>query len=112
VAAKKYEVKMVHNYLSKFEINLTLGGINSALDANALQELSYELSMRPHILKHQISWANIEHTETKNYVETGGLEPNPTGRNMAEEILEIASAVLNSIEGIHVNVISVNSING
>jgi len=101
---------MVDNNLPKFGISLRLGGINPAYDSSALQEIDSELSMRPHILKYQNSWANTENTEIKIYVETEGLEPNATGLDMAEEVFEVANAVLNSVEGIHVDVISVHTI--
>ena len=90
-----------------FSVNLLLKGANLSIDPEALQEIGFELSMRPHIMNPRVSQFNKEKAEIGVYAETDGLDEDSAGNGMAEELFEIACASLREVEGIHVEVINV-----
>ncbi len=94
-------------YLSKFGIYLKLGGIHLDNDPDAVENLILEISLRPHIEKYNVSWVKENKNEVNIYFETIGLDQNSIGKQMAEELFEIACAVLKSADGVHINIIKV-----
>ena len=91
--------------LKKFLNELAIGGIKYDNDLLAEQEFCLELDMRPHILKKKLSWDDI----TKSLiiqVEIESLNESSAANQMAEEMFEVANALLNYVEGLNVKVVS------
>lgn len=95
-----------YNTLHHFTVELAIRGINESSDPSAQQDFDFELSMRPHIIQKTVIWDRAEHQVTIRLV-TEGIDPQTTSKEMAEELFEVASALLNEIEGLHVVVLNV-----
>ena len=96
--------------LPKFAVGLILGGIDLHIDPDAILELSNELSIRPHVRKSRISWENQNKGEISAYMETEALDADSAGKDMAEELFEVACGSLHKVVGIHIDVIWVQPI--
>jgi len=62
--------------------------------------------MRPHIRQKTVRWDRLEHQINIRLV-TEGIDSQTTAGDMAEEIFEIATGLLNEVEGVHVIVLKV-----
>ena len=91
--------------LPKFKIELNVCGVNEGQDVDALSDIRSEINMRPHLKLLHISWDKALR-KVRVVLETEGLVLETTANQMAEELFEIACAVLNSIDGLHIEVIS------
>lgn len=89
--------------LEKFLVKLAIGGINKNTDPTAEQEIDFELSMRPHILSKKILWDEREKILLVQ-VEVESVDENLAAKQMAEELFEVANAVLRSVQGLNVKV--------
>jgi hypothetical protein len=87
--------------LKRFVVRLTLFGVKKDYDPTAVADIEEELRMRPHINAFQVNWEN-ESQPVDIEVEIEGLDEKGTSMDMAEELFEVANAVLRDIEGMHV----------
>jgi len=92
--------------LNWFTVRLALIGVFTDQASKVVQDLQEELNMRPHLRNPQVFWE----TETRRVtvqVETEDLQSESAADQMAEELLEVASAVLSEFEVIRVDILSV-----
>jgi len=91
---------MKYHELKPFIVRLALYGVKKEYDPMAVADLEEELNARPHIRNFRVRWEN-ESQPVQIDVEVEGLNEK-ISEQMAEEMFEIASAVLQDIEGMHV----------
>jgi hypothetical protein len=91
--------------LKKFLVELAIGGINNDNDPMAEQEFGFELDMRPHILQKKVLWDNSKKS-LMIQVEIESIDESTAADQMAEEMFEVANAVLNNIDGLNIKVAS------
>jgi len=91
--------------LKNFRVELSIGGIRNDTDPMAEQEFGLELDMRPHILSKKLSWDGINKSLIIQ-VEIESINESLAANQMAEEMFEVANAVLNSVDGLKVKVVS------
>ncbi len=94
--------------LSWFTVRLSVEGISDEEAAIEVQALQDELNMRPHLKNPQAHWETKAHRAIIQ-VDTEGLKAESAAEQMAEELLEIASAVLLTTEPIHVEIMEARS---
>lgn len=90
-----------------FTVRLALQGVFEEQASEAVKGLQDELNLRPHLKNPQVSWE----TETRRViiqVDTEDLKSESAAEQMAEELLEVASAVLREFDVIHVDVLGVH----
>lgn len=92
---------------SWFTVRLSLLGISEKEDPNAVQYLQEELNMRPHLRSPQVFWEAETHRAIIQ-ADTEGLEAKSVAKQLAEELFEVACAVLSKVEGMHVNILDVH----
>jgi hypothetical protein len=97
--------------LEKYLVELAIGGINKDVDPAAEQEFDFELSMRPHIIRRVVSW-DKEGVLLVIRVEIESKTEDLAAKQMAEELFEVANAVLLSVNGLNVKVIRTTEIGG
>jgi hypothetical protein len=90
--------------LNKFLVELAIGGISNDADPMAEQEFGREIDMRSHILRKELFWDDINKS-LMIQIEVESINENIAANQMAEEMFEIANAVLNSIGGLKVKVV-------
>jgi hypothetical protein len=91
--------------LEKFLVELAIGGISNDTDPMAEQEFDFELGMRPHILGKKLSWDDRKKNLVVQVV-IEDIDESFAAKQMAEEIFEVANAVLKSVDGLNVRVIT------
>ena len=89
--------------LEKFLVELAIGGINCDTDPMAEREFDFELGMRPHILGKTLSWDDQKKILVVQVV-IESIDESSAAKQMAEEIFEVASAILKSVDGLNVRV--------
>ncbi len=92
--------------LDRFTVKLAVCGIHSEKDPQAQQDFEEELSMRPHILQKTVAWDD----QTQQLIiqlETEGIGVEMTAKGMTDELFEVACAVLNSVDGMHILILGV-----
>jgi hypothetical protein len=94
--------KQLANYL----VEIAVGGINKDTDSMAEQEFFAELDLRFHILSKELLWDEGGETLIVR-TEIESLSEDLAARQMAEELFEVANAILSSVEGLNVKVLSV-----
>jgi phenylacetate-coenzyme A ligase PaaK-like adenylate-forming protein len=95
--------------LVRYLVELAIGGINVAADPKAEHEFDYELSMRPHVFRKQLYW-DEKRGKLVVQVEIDSLNEELAVKQMAEELFEIANAVLKNIKGVNVKELNVNHV--
>jgi hypothetical protein len=93
------------NYL----VEIAIGGINKDTDPMAEKEFSLELDLRPHILNRNLFWDRERETLIVQ-TEIVSLTKDLAAAEMAEELFEVANAVLLSVQGLKVKVLAVSHI--
>jgi len=91
--------------LEKFLVELAIGGINNITDPIAKREFDLELKMRSHILGRKLSWNNDKKSLIVEVV-IESINETYAAKQMAEEMFEVANAVLRSVDGLNVRVIT------
>lgn len=95
--------------LKKFLVELAIAGISNDTDPMAEQQFGLELDMRPHILRKKLSWDDInKHLIIQ--VEIESIDESLAANQMAEEMFEVANAVLNSVDCLNVKVVRSNQL--
>ena len=89
--------------LSHFTVQLALLGILREELPRAIKDLRDEIDARPHLKNPRVSLDAISYQAVVS-VDTEGLDPESAGKQMAEELFEIACAVLSEVEGMHVEI--------
>jgi len=89
--------------LEKCLVELAIGGINNDTDPMAEGEFDFELGMRPHILGKKLSWDDRKKNLVIQVV-IEDIDESFAAKQMAEEIFEVANAVLKSVDGLNVKV--------
>lgn len=92
--------------LEKLLVELVIRGINKNTDPMAEQEFDVELSMRPHTLRKKVLWDEGEKILIVQ-VEVESVDENLAAKQMAEELFEVANAVLQSVQGLNVKVMKI-----
>lgn len=90
--------------LKKFLVELAIGGISDDTDPMAEQEFGLELDMRSHILRKNLSWDNINKFLIIQ-VEIESINESLAASQTAEEMFEVANAILNSVDGLNVKIV-------
>jgi hypothetical protein len=90
--------------LKEFLVELAIGGISDDTDPMAEQEFGLELDMRSHILRKKLSWDDINKSLIIQ-VEIESINESVAANQMAEEMFEVANAVLNNVNGLNVKVV-------
>ena len=98
----------MNTHLRKFEVHLVLEDIDASVNANALDALGTELSMRGHIESHEATWDDERKERVTVDLRTQGVAADSAGKQAAEELFEVACAVLRKVDGIHVNIARVD----
>lgn len=93
--------------LNWFTVRLALLGISEKEDPEAVQYLQDELNMRPHLRSPQVFWETETHRAIIQ-VDMEGIESESVAKQMAEELFEVACAVLFKVEGMHVKILDVH----
>jgi hypothetical protein len=89
-----------------FTVRLALSGIYEKDALEAVQDLQDELNMRPHLRNSKVFWE----TGTRRaiiQVDDEDLDSESAADGMAEEVLEVASAVLREFKRIHIEILDV-----
>lgn len=94
--------------LSWFAVRLALAGISEERSSQAVQGLQDELNMRPHLRNSQVSW-EAKTCRAIIQVDAEGLNSESVAKQMAEEMFEVACAVLWEIDGMHVEILDAHS---
>ena len=92
--------------LSWFTVRLALLGVPGQYADEAVRDLQNELEMRPHLRNPQISWKS-ETRQAIIQVDNEALSPESAAEGMAEELLEVAVAVLKEFKRIRVEILDV-----
>jgi hypothetical protein len=92
------------NQLEKYGIRLSLEKKGDQLENTLLTDFQQELSIRTRIDKFEVFLKDNRSLEF--YIETQGHELNPTAQQMADEILGIACAVMQDVDGLIVTIIN------
>jgi signal recognition particle subunit SEC65 len=93
--------------LTWFTVRLALLGTSEEHVTEAVQDLQVELDMRPHLRNPRVSW-EMETHRVIIQVDAEDLDSKLLGDQMAEELFEVASAVLPEIEGVRVEILDVH----
>ncbi len=90
--------------LQRFTVQLALKGISEKNSHEVLHDIEEELNARPHLLNPQVLW---ESKMRRLIIQVGvqDVRPDLAARQMAEELFEVACAVLLDVEGMHVEVL-------
>jgi hypothetical protein len=92
------------NKLENFAIRILLDKKGDPLEHVSLDDFRQELSMRNHINKYLVLFKKNHTLEFQ--IETTGLDLDLTAQQIADEILGIACAVVQDVEGLNVTIIS------
>jgi len=87
--------------LNKYTVKLSLFGVKREKDPNAKIDIEGELIYRPHILDFELSWDD-ETLPIMIEVTVEGKDEQGASNQIAEEIFEVACAVLKDVEGMRV----------
>lgn len=94
---------MKNEKLSWFIVKLSMFGIKDDTDPSADIDLLEELSFRPYLKPIRLYWDKaLRKIEIE--VKTEGLNEAWASDLVAEELFEVANAVLKNIEGFYINV--------
>ena len=85
-------------------VRLALIGVSEGQSSKAVAGLQNELNMRPHLKNAQVSW-EAGSRRVIVQVDDEGLDANSVSKGMAEELLEIVSAVFVKPSGIRVEIL-------
>lgn len=96
--------------LPSFSVTARVVGIRQDQATQAVSELHDELLQLPHYQNTQVSWDNQGNFVVVS-VQTEGLDAESTGKGVAEEIHELLPAIFVRVAGMHVEILSVRSMN-
>ena len=93
--------------LNRFTVRLAIAGIYKEHASEAVQNIEGELKMRPHLRNPQVSWES-KMQQAIVQVDNEDISPESAAESMAEELLEVAVAVLREFKRIQVNILDVH----
>lgn len=94
--------------LNRYLVKAAVNGVPEADAAAGAIHLRHELSMRPHLERSQVSW-DMHSKAIIVLTETQDLEAAAAADQVAEELFEVACAILPSVDGMRVTVLDVRS---
>lgn len=86
-----------------FELHLAIAGVFSENTSEIVKDLQDELGMRPHLRNPKVHW-EPEINKVTVQVDIEGLTYNSASKQMAEELFEVACAVLSEIDGMSIEI--------
>ncbi len=97
---------MENTKLSWFILRLSVYGVKGDTDPSADIDFLDEISFRPYLKTIRLDW-DKELQKLDIVVKTEGLDEAWVTNQVAEELFEVANAVLTNIEGLYINVVEV-----
>jgi|SRR3972149_1714684 len=88
-----------------FTVRLALVGVSPGLAAETVQDIQDELKMRPYLRNPRVFWETGTHKAIVQ-VDSEDLKSELAAEQMAEELLEVASAILKEFDTVHVDILS------
>ena len=90
----------------RFAVRLSIPTLSAAQAGLGVPELQEELDQRPHLSNPQVRW-EVEPGRVLVEVDVEGVNPEQAAAMMAEELFEVAAAVLPEFDVLRVEVVDV-----